>query len=153
MTTFMVTAVTPSVVDRLVLPERDEVTDTQARGVTCVWCPTPLTTETAVDMGEHHDEQGARWYPRGCHPCAAQKAHTGLFEHIRECSACRTTDAACEVGRCLIRLIPGGSPVIRQIYSGRRRVPFIAAWSSESAARPPVVVRYGRRGAFLAYAR
>ncbi|CAL9433008.1 hypothetical protein [Streptomyces sp. enrichment culture] len=110
-TTYQTTAVPPSVVAALVLPELDEVTPEQARGVRCVWCPTALTTETAVDMGEHlatDDGRRARWYPRACHPCAARRAHRGLFAHTAHCQACRTTAAGCEVGRILVRLLREG---------------------------------------------
>lgn len=93
----------PGVLEFLALPSLADLTDEQARGVTCVWGGERLTTETAVDLGEQPEP--GRWFPRACRQCAAGRAHQGLFAHGSTCRDCADDAAACPVGRGLYRLV------------------------------------------------
>ncbi|GAA5050600.1 hypothetical protein [Streptomyces similanensis] len=100
---------TAAVLEVLRLPTRESVTDSQARGADCVWCARgPLNAETAVDLGEQHDETGPGWFPRACRECAAKRAHEGLFAHTPACERCVGEAALCPVGRALYRLVREG---------------------------------------------
>ncbi|MGW1466306.1 hypothetical protein ACWCPT_18405 [Streptomyces sp. NPDC002308] len=52
------------------LPPVSELTEQQQRGWSCVWCAAPLSTGTAINLGEQRHEPafGAPywWFPRAC---------------------------------------------------------------------------------------
>ncbi|GAA5075713.1 hypothetical protein [Streptomyces similanensis] len=97
-----------AVVNVLGLPKLAGIPDRQARGAHCLWCDWgPLTTETAVDLGEHMAD-GVTAFPRACRRCAGRRAHRGMFDHHPDCETCRTTEAGCEIGRALYRLAREG---------------------------------------------
>ncbi|MFG3323708.1 hypothetical protein ACGF3J_37255 [Streptomyces sp. NPDC048171] len=107
--------VTARVLDVLVLPGLDDLTDDQVRGADCVWCRASLTADVAVDFGEHTSPSpwststiGMRWYPRACPACTAERAHRGLFEHAPSCEQCVDAAERCEISRALYRLIREG---------------------------------------------
>ncbi|MFJ9346097.1 hypothetical protein [Streptomyces sp. NPDC101237] len=76
----------------LELPALDGLTEAQARGADCVWCPqkapTHLTAETAVNLGERrHRRPGGRFstFPRACRACFRQAAAAALRAHAGSC--------------------------------------------------------------------
>ncbi|MFJ8793216.1 hypothetical protein [Streptomyces sp. NPDC102462] len=102
------------VLEALTLPDLDGLPDAKVRGAECLWCPTRLTAETAVDLGVQRvpaedcsSVSGMKWYPRACRACTADRAHCGLFAHTPMCDLCKTeaTAARCTVGRGLYRLV------------------------------------------------
>ncbi|MFE9610257.1 hypothetical protein [Streptomyces sp. NPDC006012] len=102
------------VLDVLALPALDGLADGKVRGAECLWCPTSLTGDTAVDFGRQRSPldgspavSGVTWFPRACRSCVADRAHRGLFAHAPVCSLCRTRETAadCIVGRGLYRLV------------------------------------------------
>jgi hypothetical protein len=94
----------PDALALLVLPPLDELTDGQSRGAVCVWCPTRLATEAAVDLGEQTGDTG-RWWPRACGPCVGRRVHHALYAHVDLCEPCVDDVGQCETGRALSRLI------------------------------------------------
>ncbi|NEA51601.1 hypothetical protein [Streptomyces sp. SID10815] len=89
-------------------PELVGISDRQARGAHCLWCDNgPLTTAEAVDLGEHKAD-GVAVFPRACRRCAGKRAHRGMYDHHPDCETCRTTEAGCEIGRALYRLVREG---------------------------------------------
>ncbi|WP_146232261.1 hypothetical protein [Streptomyces sp. NWU49] len=72
----------------LPLPQVIGLSDTQRRGAGCVWCDTPLTTETARDLGERPTSDGTRIWPRGCTPCVCAEARRVVRLHPRTCRIC-----------------------------------------------------------------
>jgi hypothetical protein len=103
------TASTPTeVLALLELPALDALTKRQTEGGDCVWCATPLTAETAVDLGERTDTDGTHRFPRACHPCTGTAAYRALLDHGPVCEQCVDNADQCEVGRGLRRLIREG---------------------------------------------
>ena len=90
--------------EMLPLPKTSGLSDTQIRGAACVWCDTPLTTETARDLGERPKPGGGSMFPRGCATCAAEAARRVYAVHSRVCSTCTTDSTACGVRRSLRRI-------------------------------------------------
>ncbi|MER6065088.1 hypothetical protein ABT167_28770 [Streptomyces sp. NPDC001792] len=84
----------------ILLPPLDVLPDARARGAECVWGGEPLSTATAVDLGERETD-GGHWFPRACRPCtrravlAARNAHPGL------CEQCTDDATICETRRAL----------------------------------------------------
>ncbi|MFJ8154794.1 hypothetical protein [Streptomyces sp. NPDC094468] len=87
----------------LLLPDVADLTEEQRRGTACVWRGTPLTTETAIDLGERHDA-GVLWFPRsdrrGVHDAAMHTLHL----HSQSCEQCADDYRGCETGYGLVRL-------------------------------------------------
>lgn len=51
------------------LPRLRDLTEDQLRGRACVWCRTPLSNATAIDLGAQSFQQlghQAHWFPRAC---------------------------------------------------------------------------------------
>lgn len=94
----------PEVLDLLVVPEFDALSVDRVRGATCVWCPKPLSVESAVDLGEQIGAAG-RWWPRACGPCVGRRAHAALYQHVGRCEPCVDDVGQCQTGRALSRLI------------------------------------------------
>lgn len=76
-----------SALPMLPLPQVLGLTDEQRRGAVCVWCSTPLTAETARDLGERPAD-GTRIWPRGCTPCVCAEARRVISIHARSCRTC-----------------------------------------------------------------
>lgn len=98
-----------SALDILPLPEFNSLTQQQVRGIACVWDGVPLSTATAVDLGERRIRYfGTRtsWFPRACHSCASTRAYQALLDHSVQCPLCPSeeTAAQCAVGQGLYRL-------------------------------------------------
>jgi hypothetical protein len=75
----------------LVLPALDGLTVEQVRGASCIWCETPLTAETAVDLHERrHKRLDGHFstFPRACHPCTRTAADNALGIHVGGCEQC-----------------------------------------------------------------
>lgn len=89
----------------LPLPEYNGLTEQQLRGANCVWDDTPLTTTTAVDLGERHADDGTSWFPRACRPCTRPRALKGLQLHSGMCEPCAIDHTQCPEGLALVRLV------------------------------------------------
>lgn len=99
----------PAAAGLLTLPALDSLTAAQARGAVCVWGDTPLTTATAVDLGQQTAPGGQRWFPRACHSCTATHAYRALADHSYGCTVCRTAPPSdpyrCDIAHALHRLV------------------------------------------------
>ncbi|MDX2837959.1 hypothetical protein PV377_02895 [Streptomyces ipomoeae] len=84
--------------DALALPDPAKLTADQVRGGHCCWCDTPLTAETAVDLGERRHPM--HWFPRCCRPCihATNRTHPGM------CEQCAINAADCPTAHALRHL-------------------------------------------------
>ncbi|MFJ8081440.1 hypothetical protein ACIQ6Y_12500 [Streptomyces sp. NPDC096205] len=102
----------PSRVSKLLpLPPLDGLSVGQVRGAMCIWCDTPLTAETAVDLGERRHRRLDGHYstfPRACCQCTSRAAFTALHIHAPDCDTCRHNPAGCEAGAILLRMIRDG---------------------------------------------
>jgi hypothetical protein len=90
----------------LASPPLEQQSPQQARGTACVWCAVPLTTETAVDLGEqrHHHAHGHYLvFPRGCRPCLRRAANRALQDHAPRCEQCVDDVGQCPTGLALTR--------------------------------------------------
>ncbi|WP_225811353.1 hypothetical protein [Streptomyces spinosus] len=92
----------------LPLPEFNSLSQGQVRGIACIWDGAPLSTATAVDLGERKVRLvGTRisWFPRACRPCALKQAMDALLEHGQSCEQCTDDSSLCPVGTGLLRAI------------------------------------------------
>lgn len=89
----------------LPLPGYSTLTEEQRRGATCVWDGTPLTTPTAIDLGEQQAGDGTHWFPRACRPCTLPRAMQALQEHSGMCEPCVDDYTQCPTGVGLVRLV------------------------------------------------
>ena len=92
----------------LEVPGLDGLTEPQLRGASCIWCNTPLTTETAIDLGERRHRRLDGHYstfPRGCHDCTLREALTALFDHAPLCEQCTDSPEGCDTAAALRRLM------------------------------------------------
>ncbi|MEH0627826.1 hypothetical protein [Streptomyces stelliscabiei] len=87
------------VLDTLALPDPGRLTEDQQGGRRCCWCPTPLTVETAVDLGERREP--VHWFPRCCPACIRDQDR----HHISRCETCVETPGACETAAALKQLV------------------------------------------------
>ncbi|MFJ6561847.1 hypothetical protein ACIQMV_18700 [Streptomyces sp. NPDC091412] len=95
----------------LALPDLDEVTDGQARGINCIWCKAgPLTAETAVDLGQQKSPSGVSRFPRACRRCICKRVHRAFLDHVHPgpCQECQNSSPGCEIGRAFHRLLREG---------------------------------------------
>jgi hypothetical protein len=88
----------------LPLPTVTSLTGLQARGAACVWCPTLLTIETAVDLGERPGPGGVTLFPRGCPDCVRAAALRTYGVHADNCEQCVDNPILCDTRRALRRL-------------------------------------------------
>jgi hypothetical protein len=93
----------PEVLAVLVLPALDSLSDTRARGATCVWCPARLTPDTAYDLGDRPHPAGGRAFPRGCRRCVQQAILAAYSAHSRDCVRCEADPTTCTLRRALRR--------------------------------------------------
>lgn len=94
-------------VSLLPLPTLGKLTPEQIRGTACIWGGEPLSTETAVDLGERtgqRDGQPLRWFPRACRRDVQTAALNALHEHAPDCEQCATDGMHCDTGRTLNRI-------------------------------------------------
>lgn len=101
--------VSASALTSVPLPEFNSLSQAQVRGIACVWDGVPLSTATAVDLGErkvrHFGGLQTSWFPRGCLSCTAGRAYRALLDHSALCLLCAPdTPSQCDVGQGLYRL-------------------------------------------------
>ncbi|MEV5879737.1 hypothetical protein AB0L75_37100 [Streptomyces sp. NPDC052101] len=83
------------------VPPLNVLPDARARGAECVWGGEPLSTATAIDLGERETD-GVHRFPRACRSCtlravlAARRSH-----HPGQCEQCVDDTALCETRRAL----------------------------------------------------
>lgn len=88
----------------LQVPDPGTLSEPQVRGRACVWCAVTLCTTTAVDLGQRDGEfhgTAARWFPRGCHPCALRHVYPAQLDHTQRCLQCADDPACCADGTWL----------------------------------------------------
>ncbi|MET8563220.1 hypothetical protein ABZV75_22490 [Streptomyces flaveolus] len=86
------------------LPSLDLLPDARARGAECVWGGEPLTTATAIDLGERVTD-GAHWFPRACLRCTRSAVRAARNSHPSRCGQCVDTTAVCETRHALHALL------------------------------------------------
>jgi hypothetical protein len=82
------------------LPPLEVLPDARARGAECVWCGGPLSTATAIDLGER-DSDGAHWFPRACRSCTRRAVMAARNDHPGRCEQCTDDAGICETRRAL----------------------------------------------------
>ncbi|AVH57900.1 MULTISPECIES: hypothetical protein [Streptomyces] len=95
----------------LPLPSVDALSEEQLRGAACVWCKTPLTAETAVNLGERRvriRSSHTTAFPRGCRRHAGEAAYRALLDHAPSCEQCVDNADRCDTNTALRHLIREG---------------------------------------------
>lgn len=93
-----------SALELLPLPKVQDLSASKLRGATCAWCNTPLTAETARDLGERPAPDGGTMFPRGCTRCVNGAARDTYLKHHRTCEQCVDDPTLCDTHRALRRL-------------------------------------------------
>jgi hypothetical protein len=83
------------------LPPLEVLSDARARGAECVWGGEPLSTATAIDLGEREETDGGHWFPRACRPCARRAVLVARNEHPGLCEQCADDSIICKTLRSL----------------------------------------------------
>ncbi|MGW7260799.1 hypothetical protein [Streptomyces sp. NPDC054834] len=86
------------------MPPLEVLPDARARGVACVWGGEPLSTATAVDLGEREGD-GVHWFPRACRRCTLRAVRAAQNSHPGGCEQCVDDPALCETPRALRALV------------------------------------------------
>lgn len=100
----------PTAIDALALlplPEPEALTEPQLCGRACAWCETPLSNDTAIDLGERTSNAHgttASWFPRTCRTCMGPHVQQTAAHHASMCELCVDNLAACDTARALRRL-------------------------------------------------
>ncbi|MFF3920546.1 hypothetical protein ACFYZB_45570 [Streptomyces sp. NPDC001852] len=89
---------------RILLPPLEVLPDARARGAECVWGGEPLSTATAVDLGERETDSG-HWFPRACRPCTRRVVLAARNDHSGRCEQCTDDATICETRRALHVLV------------------------------------------------
>ncbi|MFG3207851.1 hypothetical protein [Streptomyces sp. NPDC048192] len=84
----------------ILLPPLEVLPDARARGAECVWCAGPLSTATAIDLGER-DTDGEHWFPRACRSCTRRAVLAARNDHPGLCEQCTDDASNCETRRAL----------------------------------------------------
>ncbi|GAA3124968.1 hypothetical protein [Streptomyces echinatus] len=82
------------------LPRLEVLPDARARGAECVWGAEPLSTATAIDLGERATD-GGHWFPRACRPCARRAVLAARDDHRGRCEQCTDDATFCQTRRAL----------------------------------------------------
>ena len=93
--------------DLLPVPSHGDMTDAQFKGTACVWCCTPISTDTAVDLGQRRVRLRDGYItvsPRACGSCTAERIPAALQQHTAVCEQCVDGPAGCETARALRHL-------------------------------------------------
>lgn len=93
--------------DLLPVPPHDDMTDAQFKGTACVWCRTPISTDTAVDLGQRRiglSDGHITVSPRACQSCTLERIPAALERHTATCEQCVDGPAGCETARALRHL-------------------------------------------------
>lgn len=99
------------VMSMLTVPSMDGLTADARRGAICVWCPEPLTAETAIDLGHRRlevDGEETTCFPRACRPCGRQAAVRESRTHRLHCPQCLKEPTDCRDRRAILRLAKDG---------------------------------------------
>jgi len=100
------TKISPEALAALEIPDRTTLADVQARGAACLWCASPLTAESVVDLGERRTPDGLLWFPRACpQPCLNDVVHQTLRAHAGMCEQCTDDTDHCETATALRQLV------------------------------------------------
>ncbi|AYN43432.1 hypothetical protein D9753_02310 [Streptomyces dangxiongensis] len=86
------------------LPPLDLLSDARARGAQCIWGGEPLTTATAIDLGERVTND-AHWFPRACLRCTRSAVRAARNSHPGQCEQCVDGTALCETRHALHDLL------------------------------------------------
>ncbi|SEE69794.1 hypothetical protein SAMN05216532_8607 [Streptomyces sp. 2231.1] len=85
----------------LPLPDLNALPDARARGAECVWSGEPLSTATAIDLGERPSPHGTTLFLRGCQPCTRRAVRAAHHAHPGTCEQCTDDPTLCETRRAL----------------------------------------------------
>jgi hypothetical protein len=91
----------------LPVPDHDDLTDAQFKGTACVWCRTPISTDTAVDLGQRRAQirdGHITVSPRACRPCTAERIPAALGQHTATCEQCVDIPFGCDTATALRQL-------------------------------------------------
>lgn len=91
-------------IEQVLVPPLGDMSEPQTRGTACVWCAVALASGRSVDLGER-EAAGRHWFPRGCHPCTADKVYLQLVEHSVMCEQCADEAALCPDTRDVRRVL------------------------------------------------
>ncbi|MEV7088583.1 hypothetical protein AB0O07_22305 [Streptomyces sp. NPDC093085] len=105
MVTTTLQGIPAAALEALAAPDLDRLGEAKARGAECVWCPTRLTGDTAVDLGERKSIEGWLLFPRACPSCTATAARRALLDHRGRCEQCVDDAAQCLLGSGLYGLM------------------------------------------------
>ncbi|AOR29786.1 hypothetical protein BFF78_00580 [Streptomyces fodineus] len=84
----------------ILLPPLEVLPDARARGAECVWGGEPLSTATAIDLGERKTD-GGHWFPRACRTCTRRAVLAARTSHPGMCEQCTDDATLCETRRAL----------------------------------------------------
>lgn len=80
------------------------MTAAQREGKACAWCNTPLSPDTAVDLGERPlVTLAGSYHPIGCRSCTNWAARREYATHPRTCLTCTRGDY-CATSKALRRI-------------------------------------------------
>ncbi|AEY90756.1 hypothetical protein SHJG_5488 [Streptomyces hygroscopicus subsp. jinggangensis 5008] len=83
------------------LPPLEVLSDARARGAECVWGGEPLSTATAMDLGERPSPAGVTLFLRGCRQCTLRAVLNAHYNHPGTCEQCADDSVICETLRNL----------------------------------------------------
>lgn len=89
------------------VPPVGDLSEPQVCGRNCVWCGNVLPIGRSVDLGER-EEQGRRWFPRGCARCTVFAVHGQLVRHTQMCEQCVAEGVQCPASAELRRALRQG---------------------------------------------
>ena len=91
----------------LPVPDHGDMTDAQFKGTACVWCCAPISTDTAVDLGQRRirlSDGHITASPRACQPCTAERIPLALGQHTATCEQCVDSSFGCDTATALRHL-------------------------------------------------
>ncbi|MEV0304282.1 hypothetical protein [Streptomyces prasinus] len=83
------------------LPALEDLPDARARGAECVWGGEPLSTATAMDLGERLSPNGRALFLRSCRHCTVQAVLAAHKYHRYRCEQCVDDPTLCDTLRGL----------------------------------------------------
>ncbi|MYW14670.1 hypothetical protein GT039_03450 [Streptomyces sp. SID2955] len=96
--------VPPGLLPALEFPDLGALLAERARGAECLWGGEPLSTATALDLGEHPSPHGTTLFLRGCRACTLRAVLAAYRHHPGTCEQCTDDPTLCELQRGLRRL-------------------------------------------------
>ena len=99
------------VMSMLTLPDMNALDTDQRRGAVCIWCPAPLTAETAIDLGPRRlevDGEPTLCFPRACRACGRRAAIRESRVHPLNCRQCLKDRRDCRERESIRRLALDG---------------------------------------------